>query len=77
LNCDQETHDRRIRQRNDPSHLPVQGESHHAKLRIGKLAELSLVTEDVLKPKEYADRVSELLGIAASFEESRLADVRL
>ena len=42
--------------------------SHRAKLRIEKLAELSLVIEDYLKQKEYADRVSELFGIAASFE---------
>jgi len=43
--------------------------SHRAKLRIEKLAELSLVIEDELKQKEYADRVSELFGIAASFED--------
>lgn len=43
--------------------------SHRAKLRIEKLAELSLVIEDELKQKEYADRVSELFGVAASFEE--------
>jgi len=43
--------------------------SHRAKLRIEKLAELSLVIEDDLKQKEYADRVSELFGIAAGFEE--------
>lgn len=43
--------------------------SHRAKLRIEKLAQLSLVIEDELKQKEYADRVSELFGIAASFEE--------
>ncbi|MDF1823399.1 MAG: hypothetical protein P1U68_02090 [Verrucomicrobiales bacterium] len=43
--------------------------SHRAKLRIEKLAQLSLVIEDDLKQKEYADRVSELFGIAASFEE--------
>jgi hypothetical protein len=29
----------------------------------------SLVIEDELKQKEYADRVSELFGIASSFEE--------
>lgn len=43
--------------------------SHRAKLRIEKLAEMSLVIEDDLKQKKYADRVSELFGIAASFEE--------
>ncbi len=43
--------------------------SHRAKIRIEKLAELSLVIEDDLKQKEYADRVSELFGIAANFEE--------
>lgn len=42
--------------------------SHRAKLRIEKLAELSLVIEDELKQKEYADRVSELFSIANSFE---------
>lgn len=42
--------------------------SHRARLRIEKLAELSLVIEDELKQKEYADRVSELFGIASSFE---------
>lgn len=42
--------------------------SHRAKMRIEKLAELSLVIEDELKQKEYADRVSELFGIASSFE---------
>ncbi|MEM7699313.1 MAG: hypothetical protein AAF236_13025 [Verrucomicrobiota bacterium] len=43
--------------------------SHRAKLRIERLAELSLVIEDELKQKEYADRVSELFGIATNFEE--------
>ncbi len=42
--------------------------SHRAKLRIEKLAELSLVIEDELKQKEYADRVSELFSIANNFE---------
>lgn len=43
--------------------------SHRAKARIEKLAELSLVIEDELKQKEYADRVSELFGIANNFEK--------
>lgn len=43
--------------------------SHRARIRIEKLAELSLVIEDELKQKEYADRVSELFTIANSFEE--------
>ena len=43
--------------------------SHRAKLRIEKLAELSLIIEDELKQKDYADRVSELFGIASNFEE--------
>jgi len=43
--------------------------SHRAKIRIEKLAELSLVIEDELKQKEYADRVSELFGIANQFED--------
>lgn len=43
--------------------------SHRAKLRIEKLAELSLVIEGELKQKEYADRVSELFGVATQFEE--------
>lgn len=43
--------------------------SHRARLRIEKLAELSLVIEDELKQKEYADRVSELFGMASHFEE--------
>jgi len=43
--------------------------SHRARLRIERLAELSMVIEDDMKQKEYADRVSELFGIAASFEE--------
>lgn len=43
--------------------------SHRAKMRIEKLAELSLVIEDELKQKEYAERVSELFGIANQFED--------
>lgn len=43
--------------------------SHRAKLRIEKLAELSLIIEDELKQKEYADRVGELFGIANNFED--------
>lgn len=44
--------------------------SHRAKLRIEKLAEFSMAIEDELKQKEYADRVSELFGIAANFESN-------
>jgi len=43
--------------------------AHRAKLRLEKLAELSLEIEDELKNKEYADRVSELFSIASQFEE--------
>jgi len=42
--------------------------SHRAKARMEKLAELSLIIEDELKQKEYAERVSELFGIASDFE---------
>ncbi len=41
---------------------------HRAKLRIEKLAELSLKLEDDLKQKEFADRVSDLFDIANQFE---------
>jgi len=41
---------------------------HRAKLRIEKLAELSLKLEDEMKQKEFADRVSELFDIANQFE---------
>ncbi|HQZ27426.1 MAG: hypothetical protein KA250_13385 [Verrucomicrobiales bacterium] len=43
--------------------------SHRARLRIERLAELSFVIEDDLKQKDYADRVTELFGLANSFEE--------
>lgn len=43
--------------------------AHRAKLRIERLAELSLNIEDELKQKEFADRVSDLFGISASFED--------
>lgn len=43
--------------------------SHRAKARIERLAELSLVIEDDLKQKEFADRVSDLFGISNTFEE--------
>jgi len=42
--------------------------SHWAKLRIEKLAELSLVIEEELKQKEFADRVTELFSLASEFE---------
>ncbi|MEX2580012.1 MAG: hypothetical protein WD342_13215 [Verrucomicrobiales bacterium] len=48
--------------------------SHRAKLRMEKLAELSLVIEDEMKQKEYAERVSELFGIASQFE-SKIEDL--
>ncbi len=43
--------------------------SHRAKARLERLAELSMTIETELKPKEFADRVSELFGISAAFEE--------
>lgn len=43
--------------------------SHRAKARIERLAELSISIEDGLKQKEFADRVSDLFGIANQFED--------
>lgn len=43
--------------------------SFRAKARIERLAELSLVIEDDLKYKEFADRVSDLFNISNQFEE--------
>ena len=43
--------------------------AHRARLRIERLADLSLRIEDELKQKEFADRVSELFTIANQFEE--------
>ncbi len=43
--------------------------SFRAKLRIERLAELSMVIEDQLKQKEFADRVGDLFGVANQFEE--------
>lgn len=43
--------------------------SHRARLRIERLAELSLAIEGELKQKEFADRVNDLFSIANSFEE--------
>ncbi len=43
--------------------------AHRAKLRIERLAELSLNIEGELKQKEFADRVSDLFGISANFED--------
>ncbi|NNE91707.1 MAG: hypothetical protein HKN23_08670 [Verrucomicrobiales bacterium] len=42
---------------------------HRAKIRLERLAELSMEIEDKLREKDFADRVSELFGIAANFEE--------
>lgn len=41
---------------------------HRAKLRIEKLAELSLKLEDEMKQKAFADRVSELFDLANQFQ---------
>lgn len=43
--------------------------SHRARLRIERLAELSLAVEGGLKQKEFVERVDELFGIANQFEE--------
>ncbi len=43
--------------------------SHRARLRIERLAELSLEIEGELKFTEFADRVSDLFGMATEFEE--------
>ncbi|MGK0190208.1 MAG: hypothetical protein ACI9R3_006030 [Verrucomicrobiales bacterium] len=43
--------------------------SFRAKARIEKLAELSMVIEDELRFKEFADSVSEHFGISSKFEE--------
>jgi len=43
--------------------------SFRARARIERLAELSMVIEDELKMKEFADRVSDLFGLSNQFEE--------
>lgn len=43
--------------------------SFRAKTRIERLAELSMVIEDELKLKEFADRVSDLFSLSNQFEE--------
>lgn len=43
--------------------------SHRAKLRIERLAELSMKIEDDLKLKDFGDRVGELFSISNNFEE--------
>jgi len=43
--------------------------SHRAKLRIERLAQLSMEIEDELKLKDFADRVSDLFSTANQFEE--------
>lgn len=43
--------------------------SHNAVARIERLAELSMVIEDELKRKEFADRVTELFVLSNKFEE--------
>ena len=42
--------------------------SFRAKARIERLAELSMVIEDELKQKEFADRVTELFSLSSEFE---------
>ena len=42
--------------------------SHRTKNRIERLAELSLVIEDELRLKEFADRVSDLFSVSNQFE---------
>jgi hypothetical protein len=43
--------------------------SFRAKARIERLAELSMVIEDDLKMKEFADRVTALFSISNQFED--------
>jgi|GEM_PF-876041 len=43
--------------------------SFRAKARIERLAELSMVIEDELKMKEFADRVTALFSISNQFED--------
>jgi len=43
--------------------------SHRAKNRIERLAELSMIIEDEMKQKAFADRVSELFTVSNQFEE--------
>lgn len=43
--------------------------SHRAKARIERLAELSMVIEDELKFKDFAERVSDLFSLTNQFED--------